>query len=139
MKAVADTDRRRRDLARIHIVSKALGLSEDERRDVVFALTRRHSCADLDFTGLQAVRDHLERRAVSQGVKIPTKGRSSDAQIRMIRGLWIELGKRGKLEDKSPRALASFVRRQTGKDRLEWCSTTDKEKVIEGLKSWLKR
>lgn len=134
-----DVDRRRRDLARIHIVSKALGLSEDERRDVVFLLTRQRSCADLDFTGLQQVREHLERRAVSQGVKLPTKGRSQDPMTRMIRGLWIELGKCGKLEDRSERAMLSFVRRQTGKDRLEWCSPGDKNAVIEALKSWLKR
>lgn len=139
MSARPGNDRRRRDLARIHIVSKALGFSDDERRDVIFSLTRQRSCADLDFTGLQTVREHLERRAVSQGIKVPGRERSADRQTRMIRGLWLELGKTGKLKDGSFRALASFVRRQTGKDRLEWCDLGDKEKVIEALKSWMKR
>lgn len=139
MSARVDVDRRRRDLARIHIVSKALGLSEDERRDVIFSLTRQRSCADLDFSGLQTVREHLERRAVSQGIKVPAKQRSADRHSRMIRGLWLHLGKVGKLKDGSFSALGSFVRRQTGKDRLEWCDESDKNKVIEALKSWLKR
>lgn len=139
MSAQVDVDRRRRDLARIHIVSKALGLSEDERRDVIFSLTRQRSCADLDFSGLQTVREHLERRAVSQGIKVPSRKRSADPQTRMIRGLWLELGKSGKLKDGSFHALASFVRRQTGKDRLEWCDMRDKDKVIEALKAWTKR
>lgn len=67
MSKVVESDRRRRDIARIHILSKLLGLSEDERRDVIFAIAQKRSCSDLDFTGLARVRAHLEQRALARG------------------------------------------------------------------------
>lgn len=135
-----DPDRRRKDLARIHIVAKALGLDDEARRDVIFSLTRQKSCADLDYTGLQLVREHLEERARSRGMKVGAAGVSSrDRMVRMIRALWLELGENGKLHDRSERALFSFTKRQTGVERPEWCSMRQKDQVIEALKAWLAR
>lgn len=134
---LTDADRRRRDIARIHIVSKALGLTEDERRDVLFAITAKRSCSDLDFTGLQRVRSHLESRARSRGVKVPAGPPGvRDPMSRKIRALWLSLADVGKVVDRSEKALLAFVKRQTGKDRLEWCTMADKDKVIEALKAW---
>ncbi|MCC7082189.1 MAG: regulatory protein GemA [Burkholderiales bacterium] len=73
MSKVVDADRRRRDIARIHILAKTLGLSEDERRDVMFAIAQKRSCSDLDFTGLARVRAHLEQRAVATGKMEPRR------------------------------------------------------------------
>lgn len=50
------------DLARIHCLKKDLGLSDDEYRDVLFALERVRSAADLDWAGRRRVIDHLAGR-----------------------------------------------------------------------------
>ena len=72
MNKVVNADRRRRDIARIHILAKELRLTEDERRDVIFAIAQKRSCSDLDFTGLARVRAHLEQRAAAAtGKRVP--------------------------------------------------------------------
>lgn len=67
---IADPDRRRRDMASIHIAKKQLGMDDGTYRDMLWAVARVRSAADLDFTGLQRVRDHLAKC----GFK-PTKGK----------------------------------------------------------------
>ncbi len=57
-----DPDRRRRDLAKIHLAKKQLGLDDDTYRDMLWAVARVRSSADLDFTGLQRVLAHLQSR-----------------------------------------------------------------------------
>lgn len=134
---MTDPDRRRRDIARIHIIAKELGLSEDERRDVIFAIAQRRSCSELDYTGLARVRAHFEARvgAHPRGAQ----KRATDPQSRKIRALWLALAAAGKVDDRSEKALLSFVKRQTGRDRLEWCSAAQKAVVIEALKAWMSR
>lgn len=56
---VTDPDRRRRDMARIHIAKKQLGLDDGTYRDMLWSVARVRSSADLDYTGLQRVLAHL--------------------------------------------------------------------------------
>lgn len=139
---MTDPTRRRRDLAAIHVTSKKLGLSEDERRDVIYALTNHRSCSELDYTQLQRVRAHFAQRLrASEGDRAPgpVAGMARDPMSRKIRALWLTLAENGKVADRSESALLAFVRRQTGVDRLEWCSKEQKDQVIEALKAWTKR
>jgi hypothetical protein len=45
----------------------------------------------------------------------------------------------GIVKNPSEAALASYVKRLTGVDRLEWLSTEQASSVIETLKKWHKR
>lgn len=55
-------DRRRRDLAMIHIARKELGLDEDTYRAMLWSVARAKSAADLDYQGRRTVLDHLRAR-----------------------------------------------------------------------------
>lgn len=56
-----------------------------------------------------------------------------DQQMKMIRGLWIELHKAGKVRNPSEEALGAFVRRQTRQD-MGALSPAAAAAVIEALK-----
>jgi hypothetical protein len=60
-------------------------------------------------------------------------------QVRMARGLWIELHQAGAVRDASEAALEAFAKRVTGKARLAWCRPFDLNKLIEALKDWRDR
>lgn len=53
---------RQRDLARIHILAKEVGLDDDVYRDVLWTIARVRSARDLDQHGRQLVIDHLLTR-----------------------------------------------------------------------------
>jgi phage gp16-like protein len=55
---------------------------------------------------------------------------------RKIRALWIEMGKAGRIEDPSEKALRHFVKRMTGVDALDWLTVAQANVVIESLKKW---
>jgi len=71
--------------------------------------------------------------------KLPGLSVPGDKMSKKILALWITLHRAGKVRDGSDRALMSFVKRQTGKDHLKWCSVEDKSAVIEALKNWEER
>lgn len=70
-----------------------------------------------------------------------TAGRfvEGDQQIKMIRGLWIELAQMRAVRDSSEEALQAFVRRMTSVDSLAWLNGNQANRVIEALKSWRTR
>jgi phage gp16-like protein len=59
---IADPDRRRRDLAKIHVAIKQLGIDDSTYREMLWAVGRVRSSKDLDYTGLQKVLAHLTSR-----------------------------------------------------------------------------
>jgi len=62
----------------------------------------------------------------------------NDEQVRMMRGLWIELHEAGRVTNPSEEALGAFIRRQTKQD-MGALSAADAARVIEALKAMLKR
>lgn len=76
---IADPDRRRRDLAKIHVAKKQLGIDDDTYREMLWAVARVRSSADLDYTGLQKVLAHLTSRGfkAAQGRR-PHPGRPAN-------------------------------------------------------------
>ncbi|HWQ37053.1 MAG TPA: regulatory protein GemA [Burkholderiales bacterium] len=137
MRANAE-QRRRRELAQIHIAKAALQLDEDTYRDMLFTLARVRSAADLDFAGRRRVIEHLKSRGWR-----PQRSRQSrhahDPVARKALALWLDLRDRGLISDASSQALAAFCRRVTGIERLEWMSSEQLAAVIEGLKAWSRR
>lgn len=132
------------ELAKIHIARKDLGLDEDIYRDIIRVASggKTESAGGLDWSGRRAVLDRF--RELGWKDKPSTKAKSGrrladDPQSRMLRGLWIELHKAGKVSDPSEAALCKFVKRVTGKDALQWLNNQDVTKVKTALTSWLER
>ena len=125
---------RKSELAQIHIAKAAIGLSDDEYRDLLYGLERVRSAADLSWKGRAHVLDHFRKLGWTGG-----GGRSTDPVIRKIRSLWLSLRDAGALRDPSERALRAFVKRTAGVDRLEWADANARAAVIEALKDWLWR
>ncbi|MGQ9370551.1 regulatory protein GemA [Azospirillum sp. A39] len=63
---------------------------------------------------------------------------ADSAQLRMIRGLWIDLHRRGAVRDASEKALARFVQHQTRQD-MGALAPAAANRVIEALKAWRDR
>lgn len=126
---------RRRELAAIHVGRQRLGLAEQDYRAILRRVTGKASAAELDDAERRRMLDELRRLGFAAARPRPL----AEPQHRMIRGLWIDLGKAGKLRDRSDRALDAFCKRMTGIDRLEWLPVPAANSVIEALKAWRER
>lgn len=129
---------RRRELAQIHMAKAALSLDEGTYRDMLFAVARVRSAADLDYSGRRRVLEHLKSRGWKPGRARRSKY-ADDPLSGKIMALWLELRDQGVIENPSDQALAKFCRDVGGADRPEWLNNKQAHQVIEGLKAWLKR
>lgn len=135
------------------------GANADKRAKLIRAVQAcRRKVAGLD--GDTAWRDFLEKAAGGRSLSAmtaPQIGRVLDAlhkagaprpapasrfadtpQMRMIRGLWLELADRGAVRDRSEAAIAAFVERQTGQ-QIGRLGVRAADTVIEALKGWRER
>ena len=64
---------------------------------------------------------------------------ASDAQSKKIRALWLEMHSQGIVRNASEASLATYVKRLTGVEALQWLDTAQASRVIEALKKWRKR
>jgi phage gp16-like protein len=153
-------------IARIHIAKKSLRLSDELYRAIIARVTGgKRSSAALNSAERGRLLDELRRLGFQSGT--PRRGElgsrrrrdegsassgvtaqpgswiadepQAATQARMIHLLWWNLGRAAKLRDASDRGLRHFVRRQTGRDALEWLSANEANGVIEGLKAWRRR
>jgi phage gp16-like protein len=158
--------KRRAALAKIHVAKKLLRLSDELYRAIIARVTGgKRSSAVLDTAERGRLLDELGRLGFqSRGTKtrvvtaiapdarggaiaLPVERKEAAAahpphaagQARKIRMLWRKLGKAAKLRDASERGLRHFVRRQTGRDALQWLTAHEANDVIEGLKAWHRR
>lgn len=125
-------------LAKIHIAKKDLGLDDDTYRDFLETLTGKRSASELSHGELDKVVAAFKKEGW-QPEKNNLYADSATRQQRMVFALWIELSRAGVIEDNSRAALNTFVKRQTGIDSLTWCSPSDLNLIIEGLKSMCHR
>ena len=134
---------RRRLLAQVHMAKKDLGLSDEAYRDLLESVTGKRSAADCSNDELRAVIEEFRakgwkpRRRPRPGQPI-IRGPAAPLVAKM-RALWASLYQLGEVEDRSDKALLSFVKRQGGPDSLRWITPGDANKVIEALKDWCKR
>jgi len=129
----------RADLAKIHIAKKELGLTDEAYRDIMRAQFRKESAAKL--TPGQACQLINHFRSLGWKPKYQQKlpgvySRPNDAQEGKIVAMWLELAKAGVVRNKSDKALQAFVRRMTKKHHMRWCTTQEKNMIIEALKDW---
>lgn len=134
---------RRAELAAIHVAKKQLRLDDDTYRALLVGLTGLDSSAKMNTYQRRLVIEHLRKKGFE---KRPGAGAGpskfvylSDAQLRMVRGLWIDLARAGAVRDSSELALNHFVKRMTGIETLSWLTPEAANKVIEALKSWSAR
>lgn len=145
-------------LAQIHIARKQLGLSEPEYRDLLVAATGKNTSSIMSPAELGLVIEAMVKagfKPVFKGAPRASDPKSgdrfsggSDAQevkksarkvVRLIFGLWSELGARGIVENGSREALLAFVKRQTGIDHPDWLDNKQASSVVEALKAMLNR
>lgn len=138
MKPVIDSDgARKADLARIHIAKKALGMNDDEYRDVMFAVARVRSSAELDFTGRKRLIEHFVKcgwsgakggsARPSKRPRRPTPSAAVAAMCRKVRAQLISLGRR-------PDSYADGIAKQMFNVQFyEWCQPDQLHAVIAAL------
>lgn len=137
MNAIDSPKARKNELAQIHIAVGDLGWDDGHYRAVLFAKTGKRSAGELDSTGRKRFIAHLKACGWSGGKK-PAGPRLTRQQW-LVRKLWTELAAAGAVTDKGDAALNAFLHNQVGIADLRFLSTANASKVIEGLKSWLKR
>ncbi|RUT27377.1 regulatory protein GemA [Asaia sp. W19] len=130
---------------KLHVARKELALDEDSYRDILQRVGGSYHAKDMSISGLEAVLAEFKRLGWKPK---PGKRRTPDsvkAQVRMIYALWKDLEPYVRSSDKLA-ALRSFVLRQTrtaanpqGVSAPEFLDAAQANRVIEGLKDWLRR
>lgn len=129
---------KRKDIQLIHIAKQQLGMDDDTYRAMLWSVARVKSSTELDFAGRKNVLDHMQACGFKRTRPQP-RALADDPQSKKIRALWLELHAAGKVRNPSESALAAFVKRQTGRDALQWLAAREASAVIEELKKWLAR
>lgn len=134
-------------IKKIHALKGALKLDEDTYRATLGGYGVKTSTR-LSITKAEELISDLTRKAVATGAwevrKPAAKAKTArkladDDQSRMVRGIWIELHQLGAVRDPSEAALASYVKRMTGVQALQWLDVVQAQGLIEVLKKWRKR
>lgn len=138
-------------IAAIHTLKSKLGMSDDDYRTLLLALTGKRSSRDMSQAERRAVREHLARLAEVMGLSQPTRRRplsetafaqakqQASPRERKVWALWHQLHRDGLVRDASARGLRAFVARQTGVSDLRFCSAVQLDAVIVALKDWQRR
>lgn len=123
---------RHRDLARIHILKKDLGLDDDQYRVVLWTVARVESSKDLDSHGRREVIRHLESHLAARQQRYPERPHNVDTakrrELTKIEALLADAGK--------PWSYAEGIMRRitfSRKHRLEFCSETELASIIAAL------
>lgn len=118
-------DHRNAELAKIHVAKKALAMSDDEYRAMLWSVGRVQSAKDLDYAGRQAVLQHLRACGFTPTSAKSTKGRprrptpaiESLPLVRRIRAQLIALGK---LPDEYADGIARQMLGSQAPEFFEW-------------------
>lgn len=137
---MTDPDRRRRDLAQIHIAAKQLGMDtkdpdpESEYHAMLWSVARVRSSADLDYTGLQRVLAHLRACGFKpRHGKRPRVPADRTAQIRKIEALLTDAGLPWEYLTAGANGKPSMLKRICRVEKLEWANAEQLGKLIAAL------
>lgn len=134
---MAPADPRRALLAQLHIARKALALTEDSYRDVLRRITGHESGKDCTEGQLRAALAEFKRLGWKNSGKPRGKRLSDKPQVRMIHAVWADLAPFA--AEPGPAGLRAFCVRQCGVAAPEFLDSVSANKVLEGLKAWLRR
>lgn len=124
-------------LAKIHMGKKALALRDEDYRAILDRIAGVASSAQMTDAGADAVLAEFARLGWVANKRFAGKPASKPG-VRLIFGLWSELGRLGAVTP-TRAALCAFVERQTGIANPEWLSAAEVNKVVEGLKAMVRR
>jgi len=120
-------DRRQRELAKIHIGAKQLGIEDQAYSDMLWVVARVRSAADLDEYGRKTVLDHL--RACGAVFSRGRRTRPSADKKKLIAKVRAYLA-----EAERPDAYADgMAKKMFGVDRFEWLDFGDLHKLVAAL------
>lgn len=127
---------RSRLIQKIHVAKRQLGLGDPEYRSVLIAATGKDSSGSMSEGELQKTLEAFEALGFKQTFKgAPDGKKSARAGIRLIFGLWTELGRRGLIDNADRKALFAFVKRMTSVEHPDWLDNSQANKVVEALKA----
>ncbi|MEP9372598.1 regulatory protein GemA [Mesorhizobium sp. KR1-2] len=134
-----EAERAKSELRKIRLGCTKLGLSDDDRRDLMQRLANVRSSTQLTAVGRRKMLDYLARQGAFKGTP-----RSSypEGHPRMARALWMKLAHDGVIRNGSDRALDAFVQKQTGRRVSSARFLTDPaigSRIVEALKSMAAR
>lgn len=88
-------DHRNSDLAKIHVAKKALNMTDEDYRAMLWTQGRVHSASDLDHAGRQRVLDHLKacgfKPAAAKNAKRPARPTPAPDKLKLIRRIRAQL------------------------------------------------
>jgi len=135
--------RRRKEIAKIHIAKKRLGLDDDNTyRAFLMRVAGTSSAAELNQEQRSRVLDAFKACGFREGhIQIAKLEDFDDPepQMRLVRALWADLAALNALGDASDKALRSFIKRTAKADSIRWLGPHEANKVIEALKAWKAR
>ncbi len=140
MSAMAAPDKRRRELAQIHIAKAQLGLDEETYRAMLRTIGRVNSAADLGDQGRKAVLDHLKSRGFV--AKQSTKKGAPDTRSTWA---WVNnaaadrqplLRKAAMILKEAGREKAyvdGIAKQMFGVERIEFCASNQLHRIVSAL------
>ena len=127
-----------KNVAKIKIAQKQLGMADDTYRALLNRLTGKTSAAALSVTEQYKVLAEMERLGFKPSKPHASKGLQKPASRKLLM-LWRDLYQSGHVQNQSTGALAAWVKSQTDKDHIDWLTPKEASRLIETLKTWLKR
>ena len=135
----AEPSQRNRLIGKVHVLKKDLALADDTYRDIIERVNGHRSAADCTDQQLVALVQELERLGTADKPRHDGRPVADAPMAKRARALWLNLWNLDELDDGSERALASFVKRQTGRDDMRFCNAQQLAMVIEALKDMCQR
>ncbi|MEW6562723.1 MAG: regulatory protein GemA [Pseudomonadota bacterium] len=137
-------DDKRRDIQFIHIAKQQLGMDDATYRAMLMSVGGVDSSSKLDIKGRKLVLEHFKAcgfkvRSTGKAKAQPSRPLAEYPEAKKIRALWLMLHELGAVRNASEEALASYVKRMTRVDALQWITGAQAETVIESLKKWAMR
>lgn len=136
---------RTRLIQKIHVAKRQLGLEEADYRAFLCTATGKDSAGAMSDAELQTALSAFEALGFQSSFKgAPDGKKSARPVVRLIFGLWSELGRRALIEHPERKALLSFVERMTrppggapgsGISHPDWLDNAQANKVVEALKA----
>lgn len=120
---------RNRELAKIHIAAKDLGLDDDAYRAMLWTIARVRTAKDLDADGRARVLDHLKAcgfKARRAGAPHNLAGEERGPQLHKIEALLAAAGRPWEYAD-------GMAQRMFRVDRITFCNPAQLQSIIAAL------
>jgi phage gp16-like protein len=131
------TDRRRAELAKIHILAKQLGLDDESYRNVLWTVARVHSSRDLEEHGRGRVIEHMQSRLPLEEQprrRRPTPAAHKAALVGKIHALLVNA-----TPVRTSEYSDALARRMFQVERFEWCTARQLHSIVAALNYDAKR